>query len=193
VALNKDLLTDGLRACFDPTYSVFKGYNGDPAVCADRVCDAFGAYAQAAQAVSEGILQTPNLPGMKSSLEQAWAASKSAEDASLGLANALAVFWLGATFQLAGAIAPGLPGTSGGNGLFGVISSVAVTTFAITPMHQALLAEFGNKYAGPQKSAAIAAVIHDQLPACVVVETLGLDTTPPPSGPLPIENRGTIS
>lgn len=196
MSLSKDTLETEIRKVIDPAHSEFVGFSADSeasvrrADAAAKWATAFDNYGQSVQNVnSDNFLAPPNKVGFQAALSFT-AGSAAGTAAEFG--SAWSAYWTGLTFII------GLPGpingslecpNIGGNTIFGIIISSAVTAVVPAPLITALTALFGVASTDPAvKAADFANAFHTASVGNVAVLTAGTDTTPPPAGPLPITN-----
>lgn len=153
---------------------------------------AFDTYASSVTNIN---LDPPVTPGNKAGFQ---AALGLAGTTSAALAQefgaAWAAYWAGMTFVPgpAGAINAASCPNLGGDLLFGVITTSTITVVNSASLIAALTAHF-TSYRGSSRDAAadqLAGIFHDNTTAVasLTVLTVGVDTTPPIAGPLPITN-----
>lgn len=155
--------------------------------------DAFDTYGSAVTNVNLNPPATPpNKAGFAAALSfSATTAAQLAQE----FGSAWTAYWTGLTFT------PSPPGpingsaecpNVGGNLIFSVITTSAVTVVNSAPLVAALTNHFQTYRSTDRDEAAdaLASIFHDNtvVVANVTVLTSGLDTTPPVAGPLPITN-----
>lgn len=107
-------------------------------------------------------------------------------------ADAFVAFWTGAVFQFGVPPVGGDPGAH--NGLWSIEASSMVFSVTGAPLKAALQILFESPSLTPSSTAsAIAGAFSNATTQDVLVQLVGTDTTPTPSGPLPITLTDTLS
>lgn len=192
--LSVSTLETQLRNLLDGSVATFAGY---PATKADAITNwgnAYNTYALSAQDVSGDPVVTTNLAGFTSALTSGLVDVGTVTTAADAFEAAFVAYWTGGTFATA---IPGV-GTAtcpnvGGNLVFS--AEVTSLVSAVTPniLKNLLLTEFAILSSdAATKAASLASAFHTATTTAVFVTIAGTDTTPPPTGPLPVTNTCTI-
>jgi len=189
MALSKSTLETEFRKLMDPDFAQFAGFPDDGPAAAANFANAYDLYASNAADASGDLVASKNKAGFESAL--AGVISPNTPAAAMGAAfeQAFVMYWTGAVFAVG--IPP--PNGVGGTGLF----SVELTSMVVTVTPGVLLASIVPELSstsddGAAKAAAFADLFHTATTSAVIVLITGLDTTPPPAGPLPITNTGPL-
>lgn len=194
MTLNKTTLLNELRKFSDETYSGFTAFPKNKTEAKQKWAAAYDLYASAATDVSGDIVSTKNKAGFQGALllDDKNTPMKAAQE----FENAFVAYWTGAVFAV------GIPPTPaakcpsvGGTTLWSTETTSVVTTITPNTLRSLLLPIFTDN---TQKTALtqlqkIADAFHTATTTAVFVLITGLDTTPTPTGPLPITNTCTIS
>ena len=193
MTLNVATLVTELRKFGDEKFSGFTGFPTTKAAAKTAWTNAYDNYAFTATDISGDIVISKNTAGFNSSLsfDTAGTAASSASDFD----SAFISYWTGATFAV-GIIPPptGLCPNIGGTGIFGVETTSVVYAVTANVLKAKLLAVLGAPASNAQAQIElIAQAFHEATTEAVTVLITGTDTTPTPSGPLPITNTCGIS
>ncbi len=189
MALSQAKLAGELSRFMDPEHPSFAW----PASRSEAIqlwVDAYDTYATDAEDVSGDAVVTKYPAMFHAELVNRLTGSWSSAAAALAFRYAFVTYWTGAVFAIGAVPAPGGPCPNvGGNGIFSVEIQSVVTSVNGVNLRSALLALFDalTDDAGARIEA-IAAAFHAATTTDVLVTITGLDTTPPPAGPLPITN-----
>lgn len=186
MALSQATLTQLLLNVFGSRATGFVGFPNSYAAAARNFANAYDAYAKSAVDSAGDVLLTASPAGFDAALSQGLFQSQSASVCANLFGQAFAQYWSSATFALLHLPAYG----SGGNGFFSVKSSSKVFGVSTAALVTALTQEFGRhdlSITDAQKAQSLSTILHAAI-ADVTVAQIGLDTTPPPTGPLPIVN-----
>jgi hypothetical protein len=190
MALKSDVLGQQFARLGDAADPNYTG-SGTLLQAPGRLASAYDAYAKSAVDAGGNALVAGNVAAMQASLASVFAVpAQSAAAAAQGIGLAHTAYWMGAVF--ATGAPPTRPGV-GGTGIFSVsLSSVVVAAPAV-----ALVAALTQLFARPSSDAQaraqeIAQAWHGAT-VTVAFTTTGLDTTPPPAGPLPVVLQGTVA
>jgi hypothetical protein len=191
--LNVTSLKTSLLQMFDATRSDFVGWPPTLAQAVDNFASAYDLYALAATDASGDSVATTSVANFKTPL-LILAPGSSAADAAQAFDDAFVAYWTGGVFAVGTPPTPAAPCPSiGGNMLWSVEISSIVQLATPNILKGLLLPEFAVLSADPDaKATAIANAFHTATTTAVMVLITGLDTTPPPAGPLPITNICTI-
>lgn len=191
MALDVNLLKNEILKLIDETNPAFAGFPVDRSLAITNWGNAYNTYASMATDVSGDSVIVANLPGFTGAL------TANLPPAAVGIpaqaANAFdlafVAYWMSATFSILS-----LPlGGVGGNGIFGV--KLTSTVIAVAP--GVLGADLTNQFSiisadVNERALSIATAFHTATISAVTVLITGLDTTPPPGGPLPITNTAML-
>lgn len=191
MSLSENTLTDELRKVFDKEHPGFLGF-GTEAEQKSKITDAYDTYATQAEDASGDSLQTANKAGFEAAL--VFTVPGTAVSAAASITAAFTTYWTGATFNV-DVINPNPACSSvGGNLIFGAettsVAAVGPTVGLLAGLTSALS---DTAETGEEKARSIASALHSATISSVLVTIVGLDTTPPTAGPLPITNICTIS
>jgi hypothetical protein len=171
---------------------IAQGKDGMTSSAAEALwADAYDQYARQAQDVSSDLLMSSNSRGFRAALN--FSGVTTAAGVSAQFEQAFLAYWSGATFGTLippPPVPPGCPNI-GGNTIFASEVSSVVTLVTPGVMYANLLTEFSIVQKGESiegRSAAIARSMHRATTTAVIVLITGIDTTTPPTGPLPITN-----
>jgi hypothetical protein len=195
MSLSTDLLTDEIRKIIDSTHPEFTSLPATAAETASRWTDAYDTYAINATDVSSDALILANKAGFESALLASLPAAEagSAVGAAQAFENAFIAYWTAATFGVL--TIPPPPNDPGSNsGVFSQETTSIVTTIVPGVLLALLTAEFSiiDFASDEEKAASLADAFHNATTSAVIVLITGIDTTPSPSGPLPITNTNLI-
>lgn len=193
MALLQATLKTRLLSIVDSEQPSFVGFPSTKEQVAENWADAYDAYCLSAQDVSTDVVEIVNRAGFKSALIASLPeGAGTAALAAAAFETAFVAYWIGAIFKV------GIPPETGigGNGFFGLEISSVVT--AITPniLYDLLLVEFSKKTFETDmdsKADTLATLFHTATTTAVIVTISGTDTTPTPTGPLPIVNISPIN
>ncbi len=174
---------------------IANGKDGMPSLLAEDLwATAYDLYARAAQDVSGDLLLSANRAGFRAALS--FDGSRSAMEIAHQFELAFVAYWTGAIFSVGippPPVPPGCPNV-GGNTIFASEVSSVVVTVLPGVMQAGLLPEFmQNSGEIPDRAQAIATAMHRATISAVLVLITGIDTTVPPTGPLPITNTCVIT
>jgi hypothetical protein len=156
--------------------------------------NAYDTYGSDAVDYSGDAVASKNPTGFRSALAAAFSYTWTAGEAANAFRDAWIAYWTGGVFSI-GTVPPptGACANAGGNGIFSTELSSIVTLINGAPLRAALLAIFQDLgIDGADKADEIAAAFHAATTTNIQVTISGLDTTPPPTGPLPIVNVCTV-
>lgn len=202
MALSKPTLVNEFLKLIDRNNPAFAGY---PATKIDAVtnwCNAYNTYAMSAQDASLDFLVTSNLSGMITTLFQQLpdaVPTATGAQAAAAFDAAFVTYWTGAVFAVGIPIVPvppprcpNIPGPH--DNIWGIEISSVVSTVTSGILQNGLDLEFAIlSDDAVVKADALADSFHVATTTAVLVLISGTDTTPSPSGPLPITNLCTIS
>jgi hypothetical protein len=156
--------------------------------------NAYHRYAQGAEDVSGDGVVTVNKPGFLSTLSFG---EQSASDSARNFDAAFVAYWTGAVFAVGKLIVtpPVVCPNVGGNLIWGSETTSIVTVVAAGVLANLLRPIFQSTNSSAtafSKAQEIARAFHEATTTAVTVLITGLDTTPGPTGPLPITNTCTI-
>lgn len=156
-----------------------------------RLASAYDAYAENAVDAGGNFLVAGNIAAMQAALAVVFAVpAQSAAAASQGIGLAHTAYWMGAAF--ATRAPPKRPGV-GGTGIFSVSISSVVVAAPAAALVAALTQLFARPSSDAQARAQEIAQAWHAATLTVLFTTTGLDTTPPPAGPLPIVLQGAVA
>jgi len=191
MALSASTLKDEILKLVDPDNPGFVGFPEDSATMQANWADAFDAYGLNAVDVSGDAVAVVNKAGFQSGLATVFNPNSTSSVAANAFATAWAAYWTGATFVVG--IPP--PNGVGGNGIFGIEISSVVTVIVPTNLAADLKTIFDEIEADQDpdtKAQQIADAFHAATTNDITVLITGTDTTPPPTGPLPITNTDKV-
>lgn len=191
MALSASILKTEILKLVDPDDPGFVGFPEDTATMQANWTDAFDAYALNAVDVSGDPVVTVNKAGFQAALAPLFNPDSTSTAAANAFASAWSAYWTGATFAIL--IPP--PSGVGGNGIFGVEISSAVTVVVPANLSSDLKTIFDTIDTDQDpdtKAQQIADAFHAATTNDITVLISGLDTTPPPTGPLPITNTDKV-
>ena len=160
----------------------------------EKWAEAYDRYARAAEDVSGEGPATVNAAGFRQALD--FRSARTAADFCRQFERAFVAYWTAAVFQVGTPPPPTPPCPNvGGTAIFSSETSSVVS--AVTPqvMFRQLLPQISMvppRATPEERAAAIAGAMHRATVSAVLVLITGLDTTPPPAGPLPVTNVCTI-
>jgi len=192
MALLQATLKTQLLRLVDSENDPFLGYPSTLEQTAENWTTAYDTYCQTAQDISDDGVATVNTAGFKNALianlpEGAGTAALAAG----AFEAAFIAYWTGAIFNIGGLP----PGGVGGNGIFGLEISSVVTTVTPNVLYNLLLVEFNKAVFETNmdtKANTLAALFHAATISAVICTISGTDTTPAPSGPIPLVNVSPI-
>lgn len=198
--LFKTTLETELRKLIDPDYEGFSGWPATREAAISNWTNAYDAYAISANDASGDSLLSANKALFEAALLSGMPSDPITGDvttAATAFESAFTAYWLNATFNITALIpgvAAGTCANVGGTMLFSSELTSIVTSVIPNILKPALIAELAiPSNDGAAKAASLADILHTATTTAVVVTISGLDTTPPPSGPLPITNICTIT
>lgn len=162
----------------------------------ERWASAYDAYARQAQDVSGELPITVNGTGFRRALN--FEASGSAAALAAQFEAAFQVYWTGAIFSFGippPPVPPGCPNV-GGTSIFSTELSSLVIEVVPSVMQAQLVTQFSvasREESIESRAQAIASAIHMATTTAVFVLITGLDTTSPPTGPLPVTNTCRVT
>lgn len=161
-----------------------------------RWASIYDSYARGAEDTSGDSVLTVNAPGFRSALS--FNTNLTAEGFAAQIEAGFITYWTGAIFSVGQlVVGTGVPCPNvGGNSIFGVeITSLVVTTVPNVMFGNLVpvLRSFTRTTTAAQKAQEIAQAMHQATTSAIFVLITGTDTTPSPTGPLPITNTCTIS
>ncbi len=186
--LNSSALKDAIVALGDPEGGSFNPSN--PAAAWATIYD---DYASNGEDVSGDAMAGGNKPLFEAALTLA--NTGSAAQAATEFDNAFVAYWTGVAFGIATPPTPLAPCPSvGGTTLWASELTSAVVAVAPGVLSALLLSIFTDNTSDDldAKAQQIADAFHSATTSAVSVLIAGLDTTPPPAGPLPITNSCTV-
>lgn len=191
MALSASILKSEILKLVDPNDPGFVGFPEDSATMQSNWTNAFDAYALNAVDVSGDIITTVNKAGFQSALAPLFNPNSTSTAAANAFATAWAAYWTGAIFAV------GIPPPSGvgGNGIFGIEISSVVTVIVSANLSVELKTIFDKVDTDQDpdiKAQQIADALHAATTNDITVLITGTDTTPPPTGPLPITNTDKV-
>jgi len=195
MSLSVTKLRDEFLPMFDPGAGGFY-WSSTRSEALDRIRDAYDTYASDAEDYSGDSVASKSPSGFRSALN-AMLSTWTAADAAAAMAAAFVAYWTGGSFAvgslISGTGSPPCANQGSGTKIFAVENTSAVIAAVGTSLQAALLSEFNNLSTdGAAKALAIAQCFHNATTADVTVLISGLDTTPPPTGPLPVTNTCTV-
>jgi hypothetical protein len=189
MALDRNKLVTALRRFMDPSDPDFAWPISRPAAV-QLWTDAYDSYASDAVDYSGDGVSSKSPAGFEAALVSQFSGSWTASAAAIAFRNAFIAYWTGGVFSVGSVPPPGgaCPNV-GGNGVFSIESSSVVSSVGGTTLRTQLQAVFNDLTDDAEaKIQDIATVFHEATTQHVIVLISGLDTTPPPAGPLPITN-----
>lgn len=192
-------LESELLKLFDANNVNFSGYPSTAAAACSNWGNAYDIYAKAATDVSTDPVAIANKALFVSTL-QAQMPADPTTGTPVAAANAFdaafVAYWTAATFAIGvpptpAAVCPSI----GGNTIFAVEATSIVSVVTPAVLANLLLPIFSDVATtgtAQTKAQQIAAAFHTATTTAVMVLITGIDTTPPPAGPLPITNLCTI-
>jgi hypothetical protein len=186
MALLRPRLTQALLNVLGGKSPGFVGFPNSYATAAHNFATAYDSYARLAVDSAGDALVTASSTGFETALAQGLFQSQSPGVCASLFGLAFGQYWTPATFGTLYTPATG----DGGNGIFLRKTSSKVFGVDTNSLVAALTQEFGRHdlaITDVQKADSLSAILHAAI-AQVTVLQVGLDTTPPPSGPVPIVN-----
>jgi hypothetical protein len=194
MSLDVTVLSSELIKLFDANAAGFVGYPTTKAQVAANWANAYDTYARSAVDTSGDALVTANKAGFITAL-QSNLPTYTTGTIALGAQAfdlALVAYWTAAIFAIGALPISGSPCPNiGGTTVFSAEISSVVSAVTPSILSGLLLTEFGNITTGTtaqEKADSIAQAFHTATTTAVNVLIIGIDTTPPPAGPLPIMN-----
>ena len=192
MALLQATLKTQLLRLVDSENPSFLGYPSTLEQTAENWTTAYDIYCQSAQDISDDGVATVNTVGFKNALiANLPEGTGTGALAAAAFESAFVAYWMGAVFNIGNLP----PGGVGGNGIFGVEISSVVTTVTPNVLYGLLLAEFNKAVFETNmdtKANTLAALFHATTISAVICTISGTDTTPAPSGPIPLVNVSPI-
>jgi hypothetical protein len=192
MALSVTTLIDQIRRLTDPTHPNH-AYPETRVAAISAWRDVYDTYAAVAKDRSDDVVSSKNPAGFAAALTSGWQSSWMIGVAVSTFVSALTAYWTGGAFAV-GSLISGTgssPCVNAGSGtkVFAVEQTSVVTVSSFSPSYNDIYAVFRNLTEdGYQKAADLAAAFHSGTTNNVTVLITGLDTTPPPTGPLPVTN-----
>lgn len=186
-------LVTELRKFGDEKFSGFTGFPTTKEAAKTAWTNAYDTYASTATDISGDLVISKNAAGFNSSLS--FDTSGTAASSAADFDSSFVSYWTGATFAV-GIIPPptGLCPNIGGTGIFGVETTSVVSAVTANVLKAKLLVVLSTPASNAQAQIElIAQAFHEATTEAVIVLITGTDTTPTPSGPLPITNTCGIS
>ena len=157
---------------------------------------AYHGYAGEAEDVSGDTIVTANMAGFRGALTL-FSAGATAALTARRFESAFVSYWTGGVFGIGKLILspPGGCPNVGGNGTWGSEVTSVVMTVVPNVLFSLLFREFQlvrSSDTAASKASAIARAFHRATTTAVKVLITGVDTTPAPTGPLPITNTCAI-
>lgn len=156
--------------------------------------DAYDSYAKDAVDTSNDPVAVTNFAGLRGAFQ--FNNQQSAPAFAAQLDTGFVAYWTGAVFSIGTPPLPTKCPNVGGTGLFATeITSTVITATPGVVLGSLLpvITSFSDTTTAEQKAKEISTVLHAATTSAILVLITGIDTTPPPSGPLPITNTCTIS
>lgn len=190
MALSIPTLTRLLANLGDPESAQYPGA-GSLSQAPQRLAEAYDAYARDAVDPGGNPLVSGNVVMMEAVLASVFSVGdQSVLAAAQGIGAAHTAYWLGTTF------APGASPAAVGVGGTGIFSQVVSSVVVAAPAAD-LVADLVRLFSAPSTQAQLRA---DEVAQAwhavtqqVSVTMVGVDTTPPPAGPLPVVLNGFVS
>lgn len=159
--------------------------------------DAYDGYARDAEDASRDRVAVVNRPGFQSILAAGFnAQAGTAQTMAQFFDNAFVVYWTGGVFAFGIPPTPAAPCPSiGATPTWSVEFSSVVITVVPGVLYSLLLPIFlgvTKATTARQQAQQISTAFHSATTSAVTVLITGLDTTPTPAGPLPIQNVCTV-
>lgn len=190
-------LEAGLATFMDPSSATFQGFPLSAELAAAAWATAYDTYARVATDASGDAILSVSKAGFQAALSFGLRDALLTPDPTPAkeLATAWAAYWTGGTFAVGQlldiATEPCL--SLGGNGIWSVENSAVVDLANSDFLEIDLLTILAVPSSdAPSKISDIAAAFHKATTEDVTVLISGLDTTPTPTGPLPITNTCII-
>lgn len=176
----------------DSANGQFVGWPATPAAAITNFATAYNNYATQATDISGDNLVTANLAGFQAAITASIPPPNpggTLANYATAMGTAFTAFWTGAIF----AIGKIPPSGIGGTGIFASEITSLVTVVNSAGLQAAILAQLNQQFDNADDAAdALADVWHTATTTGVTVLITGLDTTPPPGGPLPILNTNFV-
>lgn len=192
MTLSKAVLKAELLKIMDSENPNFVGWPTTSVDAINNFANAYHTYASQATDISGDSIVIVNLPGfvasITSSIPPANPGGTLANYASV-MATAFTTYWTGGMFAI-GMLPPfGI----GGTGIFSTEITSLVTVINPAILSTGILAQLNQQFDSADDAAdAVADVWHTATTTGITVLITGLDTTPPPTGPLPIINTDLV-
>lgn len=176
-------LTRALSNLGDPQSADYSGA-GTLAEAPQRLAEAYDSYAQSAVDAGQNKLVAGRVSLMEAVLASVFSVPEQTPlAAAQGIAASHVAYWLGAQFAI------GLPPAAAGIGGTGIFSQVISSVVVSAPMAD-LTAGLARLFAAPSTQAQLrafdVATVWHAATVAVGISMVGIDTTPPPAGPLPV-------
>lgn len=194
MAYSRSSMLTEMRKFMDINHGSFEGFPSSPSDFAAKMKTAYNAAATVAEDISTDVPAAVNDSSFESTLA-GLGNNESASGAASTWGDAFVGYWTAVAFNVGALVAgTGSPcPNAGGNGIFGVETTSLVTSALKTTLQGLLTTEFGsNSGDSDAKMNALADHFETATKADITVLITGLDTTPTPTGPLPITNTCTV-
>lgn len=190
MALDVNKLKNELLKLLDPNNAHFVGYPTNATDFANNWANAYDTYAKDAQDVSGDVLITAFKTAMATKLMALNVPAGLIATAASTFDQALGAYWASAIFAVGIVPTPASACASvGGSGTWSTETSSVGTGFTTGILETALLSLLAIPSNDPLvKATALANAFHAATTTAVKVTITGVDTTAPPTGPLPITN-----
>lgn len=192
MSLNQAKLKTEIMKLIDEETPGFIGFPTDLVTACQNWGNAYNIYALDAVDISGDKLLTSNLVGFQNAL----AANLPVAEAGTSILAASAFdlafisYWTAAVFSIGMIPLGGI----GGTGIFSVEISSVVSAITPNVLNNLLLPIFNlNSEDTDAKADSLATAFHTATTTAIFCLISGLDTSPPPGGPLPIINISTIN
>lgn len=193
MALTLAALKAEILKLIDPENPGFVGYTNSYAVAAANWATAFDNWASNAEDDSGDNPAVVFKALFQTALLSAWASSTTKEDGAQSFADAVNDYWTGGIFSV-GSLVPGTgnncANVGAGTRVFATEATSVVTSVTTAAIYVLLLGEFTQyRTSMDAKAQALAEAFYNPITVGGVFVTItGIDTTPPPAGPLPVTN-----
>lgn len=191
MTLDSSKLVTEIRKFGDPNYISFGGFPSTASAAKTAWANAYYNYAKDAEDVSGDAVASASLnkTGFSDALD--FDSKSTIENAAGKFDDAFVAFWTGVTFAV-GTFTTGTEACTnvGGTLVFSSETTSAVTAIAANVLKNKLITVFGDntEIDSLAKIEDIATAFHEATTTAITVLITGIDTTPSPSGPLPITN-----
>jgi hypothetical protein len=192
MTLSKATLKAELLKIMDSQNPNFVGWPATPATAITNFAAAYNTYATQATDISGDHLILANLPGFIAAITSAMpppSPGGTLANYASTMATAFTTYWTAAPFTIL--IPP--PSGIGGTGVFSIEVTSLVTVINSAILSTGILTQLNQQFDSADDAAdAVADVWHTATTTAITVVIVGLDTTPPPAGPLPIINTALV-